>query len=108
MATKAALCVVDVNKAAGTVKVYSPAGGTAVLYPQHLPLALAARLVVAGRGPSSARVGASRVFPVILTYAEMVSVKLAELRTNEDIEVAAAHNEASDWDIEAERLASCA
>lgn len=79
MATQAALCVVDVNKVAGTVTVYSPAGGTAVARPQHLPLALAFRFVVAGRSQSAANVGASCVFPIVLTYAEMAAVLAAAL-----------------------------
>lgn len=104
---KMALCVVDVNKTTGLVTVHSPSGSTAVLYPMHLTIALAARIADAGRSAGAARVGASCVVPMIFTYAEMAALKLAELRTIEDNALAAAFEGNPYWDIDAERRASC-
>ena len=104
---KMALCVVEVNKAAGLVTVHSPSGSTAVLYPMHLTLALAARIAEAGRSAGAAKVGPNCVVPMIFTYAEMAALKLAELRTIEDNEIAAAFDENPYWDIDAERRANC-
>lgn len=84
-----ALCVVEVNKAAGLVTVHSPSGSTAVLYPMHLTIALATRIAEAGRSAGAAKVGQNCVVPMIFTYTEMAALKLAELRTCEDTELAA-------------------
>lgn len=104
---KMALCVVDVNKAAGLVTVHSPSGSTAVLYPMHLTIALAARIAEAGRGAGAAKVGANCVFPMIFTYAEMAALKLAELRTLEDNALASTFDVDIDSEIAAERRVNC-
>lgn len=104
--TKLALCVVEVTEvvterdATRTVRVFSPAGGTATAPLDRLPSALAARIHEAINGDGAAVVVDDHeyahpefsifhtlvtVAPMLLTFGEMAAVAAVKLPLYEDM-----------------------